>query len=275
MASKTWFITGTSSGLGHAWAIAALERGDRVAGTARDIARLAELSAAYGDLFLPLELEVKDRPGVFAAVAQAHERFGRLDVVINNAGYGHLAAVEEVSETVARDQFDANFFGALWVTQAALPLLRAQAAGHIIQVSSVAGVTAVPMLSLYSASKWALEGLSEALAGEVGRFGIKVTIVEPGGYRTAQGSKPGPEVTPIDAYAEGRQQMRRGGSALSGDPMATGAAILAVVDAEDPPLRLMLGAGLLPAIEEALAARLETWRVWEPTALAAQGSPSS
>src|SRR5262249_7098915 len=155
---------GTSSGFGQEWAIAALERGDRVAGTARDASRLAELASRYEDRLLPLALDVVDRDAVFEAVTRAAEHLGGLHIVVNNAGYGHLGAVEEVSEEVVRAQFDANVFGALWVTQAALPYLRAQGSGHILQVSSVAGITAVPMLGLYSASKWALEGMSEALA---------------------------------------------------------------------------------------------------------------
>jgi NADP-dependent 3-hydroxy acid dehydrogenase YdfG len=166
MSPKVWFITGTSSGLGHEWAVAALARGDLVVGTARDLRHLDGLVESYGERMLALALDVTNRAAVFDAVTCAQGHFGRIDVVINNAGYGQLAAVEEASVELARDMFDTNVFGALWVTQAVLPFMREQKEGRILQVSSVAGVTAVPLLGLYSASKWALEGISEALAGE-------------------------------------------------------------------------------------------------------------
>ncbi len=181
---KTWFITGASRGFGREWAIAALERGDSVAATARDTATLDDLAEKYGDRFLPLQLDVTDRDADFAAVQQAHERFGRLDVVVNNAGYGHFGLVEELTEDEARAQLETNLFGALWVTQAALPILRAQGSGHILQVSSIGGISAFPLVGIYHASKWALEGISQALAQEVADFGIKVTLIEPGGFST-------------------------------------------------------------------------------------------
>ena len=141
MAEKVWFITGTSRGFGREWAIAALERGDKVAATARDTATLDDLVDKYGDAMLPIQLDVTDRAADFAAVKQAHEHFGRLDIVVNNAGYGQFGFIEELSEQDARDQIETNVFGALWVTQAALPYLRAQRSGHIIQVSSIGGIT--------------------------------------------------------------------------------------------------------------------------------------
>src|SRR3954451_21174303 len=182
--SKIWLITGTSRGFGREWALAALARGDSVAATARDTSTLDELVEKYGDAVLPISLDVTDRDADFAAVAQAHEHFGRLDVVVNNAGYGQFGFVEELSEAEARDQLETNLFGALWITQAALPFLRAQGSGHIIQVSSIGGISAFPMVGIYHASKWGLEGFSQALAQEVADFGIKVTLIEPGGYST-------------------------------------------------------------------------------------------
>ena len=170
--SKTWFITGASRGFGRVWTTAALERGDRVAATARDTTTLTELVARFGDALLPIQLDVTDRAAGIAAVQTAHHRFGRLDVVVNNAGYGHFGAVEETTDDEARAQLETNFFGALWITQAAIPLLHEQGSGHIVQVSSIGGVTAFPNLGVYNASKWALEGLTEALAGEVAGFGI-------------------------------------------------------------------------------------------------------
>ncbi len=183
MTEKVWFITGTSRGFGREWAIAALQRGDKVAATARDTASLADLVDKYGDAILPIQLDVTDRAADFAAVKQAHDHFGRLDVVVNNAGYGQFGFVEELSEQDARDQIETNVFGALWVTQAALPYLREQRSGHIIQVSSIGGIVAFPNVGIYHASKWALEGFSQALAQEVAPFGVHVTLIEPGGLR--------------------------------------------------------------------------------------------
>src|SRR3954453_10445860 len=208
--SKTWFITGTSRGFGREWAIAALERGDTVAATARSTSSLDELVAKYGDAVLPIALDVTDRDAVFAAVAQAHDRFGRIDVVVNNAGYGQFGLVEEISEAEARDQIETNLFGALWVTQAALPYLRGQGSGHILQVSSIGGVTAFPNIGMYNASKWALEGLSQALAQEVAGFGIKVTLIEPGGYATDWHGSSAKHATRNPAYDEARERVPGG-----------------------------------------------------------------
>lgn len=153
MTEKVWFITGTSRGFGREWTIAALERGDKVAATARDVATLDDLVGKFGDALLPLRLDVTDRDADFAAVRQAHDHFGRLDIVVNNAGYGQFGMLEELSEEQARAQIETNVFGALWITQAALPYLRAQRSGHIIQVSSIGGIVAFPNLSMYHASK--------------------------------------------------------------------------------------------------------------------------
>src|SRR3954463_14368146 len=157
--SKTWFITGTSRGFGREWAIAALERGDTVAATARNTGSLDDLVAKYGDSILPIGLDVTDRDAVFAAVKQAHDRFGRIDVVVNNAGYGQFGLVEEISEAEARAQIETNLFGALWITQAALPVMRAQGSGHVLQISSIGGISAFPNIGIYNASKWPLEGM--------------------------------------------------------------------------------------------------------------------
>jgi NAD(P)-dependent dehydrogenase (short-subunit alcohol dehydrogenase family) len=184
MAAKTWFITGTSRGFGREWAIAALDRGDQVAATARDVHSLDDLVATYGAAVLPIELDVTDRAADLAAVSQAQAHFGRLDIVVNNAGYGQFGMVEEISEEDIRAQLETNVLGALWITQAALPYLREQGSGHIIQVSSIGGISAFPRTGAYHASKWALEGLSQSLAQEVAGFGIKVTLIEPGGFAT-------------------------------------------------------------------------------------------
>jgi NAD(P)-dependent dehydrogenase (short-subunit alcohol dehydrogenase family) len=271
--SKTWLITGTSRGFGREWAIAALERGDRVAATARDLSSIDDLVAAHGESILPIELDVTDREADFAAVAQAHEHFGRLDVVVNNAGYGQFGMVEELTEAEARNQIETNLFGALWITQAALPFLREQGSGHIIQVSSIGGISAFPMVGIYHASKWALEGLSQALAQEVKDFGIKVTLIEPGGYSTDWSGSSAGRATELPAYADLReranaQRARRG---KPGDPVATRDAILKIVDSEDPPLRVFFGEAPLGIATADYESRLATWNEWQPLSIAAHG----
>src|SRR4051812_39418306 len=182
--TKTWFITGASKGFGREWAEAALKRGDNVAATARRIETLDALVDAYGEAVLPIQLDVTDKDADFDSVKRAAEHFGKLDVVVNNAGYGHFGMIEELTEDEVRSQLETNFFGALWVTQAALPIMRAQGSGHLLQVSSLGGVTAFPAIGAYHASKWALEGFSQSLSQEVAGFGIHVTLIEPGGYTT-------------------------------------------------------------------------------------------
>jgi len=273
---KVWFITGTSRGFGRVWAEAALERGDQVAATARDVQTLAPLVGRFGDRVAPLALDVTDRAAVFAAVAEAHRRFGRLDVAINNAGYGLFGAIEEVSEANARAQIDTNLFGALWVTQAVLPIMRAQGSGHIIQVSSIGGVNAFPTVGLYHASKWALEGFSQSLSAEVAGFGIKVTLIEPGGYATDWSGPSAVRSAELPAYATARANIASlRGSFKPGDPQATAAAILKVVDAAEPPLRIFLGTTGLPMTRAEYTRRLQVWEQWNDVAVAAQGNAPS
>jgi NAD(P)-dependent dehydrogenase (short-subunit alcohol dehydrogenase family) len=272
--SKVWFITGTSKGFGRIWAEAALERGDRVVATARNASTLTDLVERYGDNVLALKLDVTDKPAVAAAITRAHQHFGRLDVVVNNAGYGLFGMVEEVSEANARAQLETNLFGALWVTQAALPIMREQRSGHIIQVSSIGGVNAFPMVGLYHASKWGLEGMSQALAQEVAGFGINVTLVEPTGFSTDWSGPSSVQSEHNPAYAEFRGQvmeMRKQRLGTPGDPEATGPAILKVVDADEPPLRVFFGVGLLDQIKGEYAKRIENWERWDDVAVASHG----
>jgi len=272
MASKVWFITGTSKGFGRVWAEAALARGDRVAATARDVKTLQPLVEQYGDQVAAIALDVTDKAGVAAAVAETISRFGRIDVAVNNAGYGLFGAIEEVSEAEARGQLETNLFGALWVTQAVLPQMREQGSGHIIQVSSIGGVNAFPTVGLYHASKWGLEGFSQSLAAEVGAFGIKVTIVEPGGFATEWGGPSAKRATPLPAYDGARAAIAQFRTASTpGDPDATGPAILKVVDAAEPPLRIFFGSGGLPMTRAEYARRIETWEAWNDVAVEAQG----
>ncbi|WP_299572807.1 SDR family oxidoreductase [uncultured Williamsia sp.] len=274
MAEKIWFITGTSRGFGREWAIAALDRGDKVAATARDTSSLDDLVEKYGDAILPIELDVTDHDADFAAVARAHDHFGRLDIVVNNAGYGQFGFVEEVSESQARAQIETNVFGALWVTQAALPFLREQRSGHIVQVSSIGGISAFPNVGLYHASKWALEGFSQSLAQEVESFGIHVTLIEPGGFSTDWAGPSAKHADTIDAYEDVRaaaEKARSQRSTTPGDPAASGRAILSVVDAEKPPLRVFFGEAPLAIAKADYEKRLATWEEWQPVALEAQG----
>ena len=273
MPSKVWFMTGTSRGFGRVWAQAALARGDRVAATARDVKTLGPLVERYGDLIAPLALDVTDKAAASAAIAFAQERFGRLDVVVNNAGYGLFGAIEEVSESEARAQLETNLFGALWVTQAALPFMRAQGSGHIIQVSSIGGVNAFPTVGLYHASKWGLEGFSQSLAAEVAGFGIKVTIVEPGGFATDWGGASAKRAAQMKIYDGAREKIAAFRSnSIPGDPNATGPAILKLVDATDPPLRIFLGTSGLPMTRAEYARRIETWEKWNDVSIEAQGN---
>jgi NAD(P)-dependent dehydrogenase (short-subunit alcohol dehydrogenase family) len=270
--SKVWFITGSSKGFGRIWAEAALDRGDKVAATARDASTLEPLTEKYGDAVLALALDVQDREADFAAVQQAAEHFGHLDVVVNNAGYGLFGAVEEVSPEQARDQIETNLFGALWVTQAALPIMREQGSGHIIQVSSIGGVSAFPYVGLYHASKWGLEGFSQTLAQEVAGFGIKVTLVEPQGFTTDWSGPSAAQAEQNPAYDETRERMAARRSAQTpGDPEATGPAILKLVDAEEPPLRCFFGRNAFDIVRPDYESRIANWEEWDWLAKEAHG----
>ncbi|MFI7585960.1 SDR family oxidoreductase [Spongisporangium articulatum] len=271
--AKTWFITGASKGFGREWAEAALERGDRVAATARDLSTIEPLVAKYGDAVLPLQLDVNDHDADFAAVAQAHEHFGQLDVVVNNAGYGHFGMIEEISEAEARAQIETNLFGALWVTQAALPFLRAQGSGHILQVSSIGGISAFPNVGIYHASKWALEGFSQALAQEVAGFGINVTLIEPAGFSTDWAGPSSSTSAKLEAYDEVRERRQKQRSAMPvGDPHASAAAVLKLVDAENPPLRAFFGLSPLGIATADYESRLKSWNEWQWLAEEAHGT---
>jgi NAD(P)-dependent dehydrogenase (short-subunit alcohol dehydrogenase family) len=264
--SRTWLITGSSSGFGRHIAQAALERGDRVVATARRPDTLDDLVASAPDRVLAAPLDVTRADQVDAAVAAALERFGRVDVLVNNAGYGSVGAVEEIDMGDLRALMDAMFFGAVALTQAVLPDMRAQGSGAIVQISSQGGQHAFAGFGAYCAAKFALEGLSEALADEVAPLGIRVLIVEPGAFRTGLLGASMHRSREIDAYAATvgttRAYVQSSDGAQPGDPRKAAAAILTALDAPDPPLRLALGADAVEAIRgkhERLRADLEAW----------------
>jgi NAD(P)-dependent dehydrogenase (short-subunit alcohol dehydrogenase family) len=241
-----WFITGCSTGFGRELAKLLLKRGYRVVATARDQAKIADLVGAHEKTGLALELDVDRQADIEAAVKAAQSRFGRIDVLVNNAGYGYLAAVEEGDDADVRAMFETNFFGLAALTRAVLPIMRAQKSGAIVNVSSMGGFIGFPGSGYYAATKFAVEGMSESLSKEVAPFGIKVIIVEPGPFRTdwAGRSLKTPK-KPIDAYAETaigrRRQIQSYSGNQPGDPMRAAEAIIDTVEREKPPLRLPLG----------------------------------
>ena len=272
--SKVWFITGASRGFGRVWTEAALKRGDQVAATARNPGTLDELVKTYGNAILALPLDVTERDAVFEAVGQAHRHFKRLDVILCNAGYGYMGAIEELEPSQVKANFDTNVFGTLSVVQAALPILRAQAGGHILTVSSIGGIIGFPTGGSYTASKFAIEAMSEALAGEVAAFGIKVTIIEPGHFTTDFRSEV-KSPPALETYNPIRQAIRSSFKPADfGDPLATAAAIFSAVDAEEPPLRLVLGSTptTIAKFKAVYQARLSNWDKWEAVSNAAQGN---
>lgn len=270
--SKVWFVTGASKGFGREFVLAALERGDQVAATARNVAALSDVVDQYGDAVLPLQLDVTNRDQVFAAVKSAHENFGRLDVVINNAGYGLFGTVEEITEQQLRDQLETNLFGVFHVTQAVLPILREQGSGHIVQISTIGGVAAFPSLGGYHASKWALEGMTESLSQEVAGFGIKVTLVEPGGFDTDWGSASATVAEALPVYAPLHDAMaEQMGSMSQPKPVGFGSAILKVVDAEKAPLRVFFGEAPTQIAPHIYQQRLTEWAEWAPVSREAEG----
>jgi NAD(P)-dependent dehydrogenase (short-subunit alcohol dehydrogenase family) len=270
---KIWFITGASRGFGRIWAEAALKRGDKVTATARKLEDITDLKERFGDAVLPLALDVTNAEQVSQVVQQAFKHFGRMDVLVNNAGYSLVATVEEASDEQIRDLFDANYLGMVRVLRAALPLLRKQGSGHILGVSSGLGITALPLIGFYCATKWAIEALHESLAQEVKAFGIRVTLVEPGAYATEFG-KSAQIADVLEPYVEFRKQfLTRLANQELGDPEATAEAVLKLVDTNDPPLRLGLGTSIMPRARDAYRERLATWEAWEAVSNAAMGEP--
>ncbi|WP_183576075.1 SDR family NAD(P)-dependent oxidoreductase [Mucilaginibacter sp. X5P1] len=272
--NKVWFITGASRGFGRVWADAALKRGDKVAATARKLESIADLKEKYGANVLTLELDVTRPDQVKAAVEQAHAHFGRLDIVLNNAGYSLVGTIEEATADDIRALYETNILGPVAVIQAALPLLRKQGGGHILGTSSGLGHVTLPVIGYYCSSKWAFEAIHESLALEVKAFGIKVTIIEPGAYATEFGSQESLKfAADLDIYEDFKTNFFGTLRGMErGDPNATPEAIFKIVDAENPPLRFNLGSHNLPWVRAAYAERLATWEEWNAVATAAQGA---
>lgn len=273
--NKVWFITGASRGFGRVWTEAALKRGDKVAATARKLESIADFKEQYGDNVLTLEMDVTNAAQVKTVVEQAHAHFGRLDVVLNNAGYSLVGTIEEASADDIRTLYETNIIGPVAVIQAALPLLRKQGGGHILGTSSGLGHVTLPVIGYYCSSKWAFEAIHESLAIEVAPFGIKVTIIEPGAYATEFGSQESLKFAAgMDVYTDFKAKFVDGlKNSERGDPEATPDAVFKIVDAENPPLRFFLGSHNLPWVRKAYADRLATWEEWERVSSAAQGQP--
>ncbi|MEK8197911.1 SDR family oxidoreductase [Lysinibacillus sp. FSL M8-0134] len=269
--ARVWFITGASSGLGYEFTKRALELGDKVVGVARNIEKLKELQSQFEGRLLPLRLDVTNRSDVFATVKEAIKHFGQIDIVINNAGNMTLGMIEEFKEEEVRSQMETNFFGAVWVCQAVMPYLRGQGSGHIIQISSIGGLITGPMSGVYSASKFALEGLSEALAQEAAHFGIKVTIVEPGGYWTNLYLKMGFTTQKLE-YDSIREELAKQNATESVDsaPKLAAEAIVKLVNCENPPLRLILGSVVYDLAIENAEKRIAIWQDWESVSRSAE-----
>ncbi|MDM9626950.1 oxidoreductase [Rhizobium sp. S152] len=264
--SQVWFITGSSRGLGRGLAEAVLMAGHKLVATARNPAQLDDLKQRYGDQVLAVALDVTDEQSAGQAVKGAVERFGRLDVLVNNAGYGDVGSIEDTDMANFRAQIETNLFGTIIVTKAALPVMREQGAGHIVQVSSVGGRIGPAGRAPYAAAKWGVEGFSEVLSREVGPLGVKVTIVEPGGFRTdfAGTSTTLREGRPEYDETVGKmaRYQRDYDGRQPGDPAKAAAAIIHLASLDNPPLRLPLGSDAIRAIEQNDAQRAAEHAAW-------------
>lgn len=277
-ATPVWFITGCSTGLGRALAERVLLNGQRCVATARNPAQIADIVRAYPDASLALALDVTDAGQRKDAIARAEKAFGGIDVLVNNAGHGYSAAVEEGDEEQIRRMFETNFFALAAMTRLALPGMRLRRSGHIVNISSIGGLVGNPASGYYNATKFAVEGLSQALAKEVGPLGIRVSLIEPGPFRTDfQGRSMTSVVNPIDAYAQTagarREQLRASSGKQAGDPARAADAIIKVVEASDPPLHLVLGSNGVQRVREALREVLHSVDEWETVSLSADFPP--
>jgi NAD(P)-dependent dehydrogenase (short-subunit alcohol dehydrogenase family) len=271
---KVWFITGCSTGFGRELAKMVLDRGYRAVVTARDPAKVEDIAKGREDRALVLELDVTDPVEVDAATKSADQHFGRIDVLVNNAGIGYFGAVEESDEAEVRRMFEINFFGLSRMTRAVLPIMRRQRSGQIVNISSIGGLRSFPALAYYHATKYAVEGFSESLALEVAPLGIKVTIVEPSGFRTDWAGRSANErKNPIADYAptagQNLENLRAYSGKQPGDPVRAAAAIIEAVESPNPPLHLLLGKAALKGARGKLESLKQDFDAWEKTTLAA------
>jgi NADP-dependent 3-hydroxy acid dehydrogenase YdfG len=269
--AKVWFITGSSSGFGRALAEVVLNEGEIVVLTARNTETIKDLETKFSDRALAVKLDVTHQDEVEKAVSQAIAKFGRIDVLVNNAGFGIIGAIEEVSDAEARHLFNTNVFGVLNVTRAVLPHMRQQQSGHILNISSMGGFVGVLGSGIYCASKFAVEGISEAMATEVAPLGIKVTIIEPGQFRTDFAGRSISMASSIEAYAETVGKRRSSVAEVDGkqpgDPVLAAKAMIEVVKSSTPPLRLALGADAVKAIRTKLSSVAQELQKWEETSV--------
>ncbi|MFI7133686.1 SDR family NAD(P)-dependent oxidoreductase [Nonomuraea sp. NPDC050153] len=270
--SRVWFITGASRGLGRAFTEAALQTGDRVVGAARNVEPLADLARKYQDQLVRLPLDVSDRAAVFEGVDRATAAFGRLDIVVNNAGVMLLGMLEEATEEQIRAHFDVNLFGAVWVTQAVLPHLRAQGGGRILQVTTMGTGGGFPMVGLYAAGKSALDSISEAVAMEAEQFGVKLTIVQMGGYDTGLFTAGTTMTTPDPRYQELRDKLiEMWGDEAGPAPGTAAPVIMELVDLPEPPRRLIVGGASYDMVQTDIEDRVAKYRAWEHLSRKAPG----
>lgn len=277
---KVWFITGCSTGFGRELARMVLDRGYRCVVTARDPAKAEDIAKGKEDRALVLELDVTDQVQINAAVSSAVEHFGRIDVLVNNAGIGYFGSVEESDEEEFRWMFEINFFGLSSMTRAVLPIMRKQRSGHIVNISSIGGLRSFPALAYYNATKYAVEGFSESLALEVAPLGIKVTIVEPSGFRTDWAGRSASETrSGIADYADTAwqniQNLRASSGKQPGDPVRAAAAIIDAVESPNPPLRLLLGKAALKGARIKLDMLKRDFDAWEQTTVNADTPEAS
>jgi len=268
--SAVWFVTGASSGFGRALVEALVLKGRRVAATARDPDSLSALAALYPDHLLPLKLDVTNQEQVQSVVDAALEHFGSVDVVVNNAGYGVVGALEEHSDDQVRQNMETNFFGPVNVLRAVLPALRRQKRGHIVNISAAAAISNYPGFPIYGAAKCALEGLSESLAGELKPLGVGVTVVQPGPFRTDFiGRSLERAAESISDYEKTSGQFAKLIMGMNGrqpgDPAKAAKAIISAVESESPPLRLVLGRYAIDKVKKKLAATAQELEKWEKT----------
>lgn len=268
--SKVWFITGASSGLGYEFTKKALESGDKVIGVSRNTDGLMGFEENYAETFKSFKLDITDRASVFKVIGNAIDHFGKLDIVVNNAGNMILGMIEEFTEDEIKQQIDTNFYGAVWVSQAVMPYLRVQKSGHIVQISSIGGILSGPMTGIYSASKFALEGFSEALAQEASHFGVHVSIVEPGGYWTNLYTKM-QFATLNEDYNSVRDALANQDiESKDSHPKEAAQALMKLVNSDKPPLRLILGSQVFDAAIDNAENKMKEWKDWEDVSRSAE-----